>query len=540
MDQLLYGSADGIAGRAAGGWGVVHETSGLDARVREKLSSLASVYLPQTMPQFPSAEQLAGRVKRFRARPFNEGLGVCMSVEAGPDHTGRPGNVISHCAQVPYGTGLRPVDWFFSNGWVLPFGAQKVASATLDDELPPPKGWPAVANWLRENHERIQTARWLVSAGVRILQERMQLIVVAPSPEEGARWVSVITWMLPPAIAESFPHLIGEDARSMGENAKEKYIAVIGPDVAVPESMSALVVDVTGEGAEEGPWGQIIADLLLQPDEVAADVFARRDELLVRYRNENLQEPFRIADALKVAWLTREGGQNFGQESSISELLDAVGPTIRQWPELQQLATFLESHDKAPEVVASPNSEELYGEFDDFDEPYDSVDEPYLGTVPPSAGTPPIPAPVVPSRPRAAQPSAESFYGQPQPRQGYSPSPAQASVPPPDGGLPAVPGEIVVRGLEAAARIGSLDIFANDDWASQLAYLNKDGQRDVWAIAAALPSFAPRPEKLTEALHHTLDLASIRAAVTAVAQRSEAKHGASVSVQNMLGGQAWQ
>ncbi|NLE97505.1 MAG: hypothetical protein GX596_05890 [Propionibacterium sp.] len=436
MDQLLYGSADDIAGRATGGWGVIRETPGIEPSRRDRLSSLASVYLPQTMPQFPSAMDLERRSRRFRSRPLDDGAAVCMSVEAGPDHTGRPGNVISHCAAVEPRADLRTIDWFFSPGWVLPHGAGQVARAELADALEAPSGWSSTADWLRADPMRILKARWVVSAGVAALQgERSRLLIVAPT-EEGARWLSAILWMLPPDVADAFQLLVGEDARTMAEQQPtSQYIAVIGPDVVVPGGLAGGVVDTTGEGGDEGLWGQMLADLLLQSDDVAADVFARRDELLERYKTDGAGEPFRMAHALKVAWLTRPGGQNFGQERAIRDMLAGVGPTIRRWPELRELADFVGVEVETP-------SDDAYGIDETHD--LDDADGPYHAA--------------------PAEDVEVDVDAAPQPS----------------------PVEDFDEVLAAAQRLRELDAFPLELWARAVARLPEARRRDVWLVAGAL------------------------------------------------------
>lgn len=481
MDQLLYGSADGIEGRTSGGWGVIRTTPGIDPTRRDLLASLASVHLPQTMPQFPSAQDLARRSRRFRSRPMGPEVAICMSVEAGPDHTGRPGNVISHCAAVPLRRDLRTVDWFFSPGWVLPHGAQQVARATLSETVAAPAGWPATAQWLRDDPMRILKARWVVSAAVAVLQRGATLLVVAPEPEEGARWLSAILWMLPPGTAARYPLLVGEDARTMAEQRiPVPHIAVIAPDVDVPESLAGNVVDTTGQGGDEGLWGQMLADLLLQSDEVAAQVFARRDELLERHEREGSGEVFLIAHALKVAWLTRDGGQNFGQEEAIRQLLDAVGPSIRRWPELRTLEEFVGSGSSSP-------SEDAY-EVDG--DPVDHLDGPYL---------------------------AEPTITRPDP----------------------VPADVVDEALAAAARLGTLEPLESDGWLAALPGLPEQRRRDLWLVAAAHSRVAPAPEPLAEAVAAAGEDAIVRRAARRVAARSEAVHGASRHLQELLG-ETWQ
>ncbi len=491
MEQLLYGSADGIAGRPGGGWGVIHASDGLEPAVRDRLASLASVHLPQTMPQFPSAEQLAARSRRFRARPTTDGgLDLCTSVEAGPDHTGRPGNVISHCVHVALDGSWRSADWIHADGWVLPFGARQLAEVRLPDRLEPPSGWAATAAWLRSDPERIQRARWVVGAGVRMLQRQGRLVVQAATAADGAHWVSAILWMLDPTSAALHQVLVGEDLRSMGElRPTGKYVVAFGDDVTVPEHLHAIRVDTTRAGDDDPDWGQVVADLLLAPDEVAADVLARRDELVDRYHDEAAGEPFPLVQALQVAWLTREGAHNFGQDDTIRAIVDSVGPTVARWPELRRLAATLPDRSGSP---ASP-----------VDDAYD-----------------------VPHDPSAYELADEHWD------EDATEDDATVERTPAEP-----PATVTDAAIEAAARLGSVASLRGD-WLGEAAFASPERRADLWAVAAGLTWVAPEPAAIVEALERGGDVDP--AALRVVAERSQRRHGPSAALQQRLGGQPWQ
>lgn len=485
MKQLLYGSADGIAGRAGGGWGVIRATDGIDPQTQQALSSLASVMLRQTMPQFPSADELSRRVRRFRARPTDGAIACCMSVEAGPDHTGRPGNVISHCALVPGDGKRRTTDWYFAEGWVLPHGPHQVAQASLPDELTHPSGWVATARWLRSEPSRIQRARFVVGAGVRALAERRPLLLVADSVESGAHWASAVLWMLPASVAQHYAVYLGEDARSMSElKPSGAYIAMVGRDVEVPETLAQGVVDTTADGPDDPDWGQLIADLLLQSDDVASDVFARRDELYERYVEQGLRERFTMAQALQVAWYTRANAHNFGQEEAIAELLEQVGPSVRAWPEMAGLAR---SAGVAAQGGASP-VEEAYGTDN---EPYADLTQ------------------NMPARPAGQGPMQAAHHER----------------------------TLTDEALEAAARLASLDVLRGD-WLGLLDSAPEQTRADWWSVAAVASWVVPEPGALVAALQRFPDV-DPRAA-RALAERSRAHYGDAEELQQVMGGTPWQ
>ncbi|NHB85050.1 hypothetical protein G7085_11690 [Tessaracoccus sp. HDW20] len=146
----------------------------------EALLRLTSVSMTSGLPQFPSSEQLAARPVRFRLDPSGDAYAACRSIEAGTDHTGRPGNVVSHCALIPAVPQARPVDWFFADGWVAPYGPRQVATATPPTALAPPGGWEDTAGWLRADPQRTARIRWIVDVAFSLLLDQQRVLLVAP------------------------------------------------------------------------------------------------------------------------------------------------------------------------------------------------------------------------------------------------------------------------------------------------------------------------------------------------------------------------
>lgn len=372
MEQLIYGSADQIAGRQVGGWGVLHASPGLQQETSRRLLPLVSVALPHTLPQFPSVQQLAGRAVRFRLDPVGTQYAACHSVEAGSDHTGRPGNVISHCARITAVPGVRPVDWFFSPGWLAPYGPRQIAEAALPAELPAPGGWQESAAWVIAEPGRVARLRWIVDVALEILMRHRLLVLRSPSTEEAARWVSLLSWMLDPAMAGQLRLRIGEDAVSArAEAAVTPAIVAItsepGPDPwPVPIVDTSLLLDA-GEAHRTGVWTlptgasfpvssiQVAADLVYAPAEVAQAVFAQRDAFAARAatigafaaRSSAIGAPLsgRLAGLfLSAAWLATPGAQSLARAEPIRALLDSVEELdtpdggLRAWEEIAALA----------------------------------------------------------------------------------------------------------------------------------------------------------------------------------------------------------
>lgn len=394
MQQLIYASADQIPGRQVGGWGVVHSTPDLTPTTSQRLQALTSVALPSTMPQFPSAQQLAARSVRYRVDPVGTQAFACHSVEAGTDHTGRPGNVVSHGALLPVVASLRPVDWFFSEGWATPYGPRQIADARLASELPAPGGWADTAAWLHADPSRIERLKWIVDVASTILLSTQRLALKAPTLAEAARWASVVSWLLDAATANQVRIRIGEDQATAVEQL-EKVPVIVGVDIDLaPGSLRGLPVIDTGwqldaeraltGGRWELPIGQsfpasgltsLAADLVFADDQVAAAVFERRDELIARFRAEgnHLLVAHEIT-FLQAAWLCTPGAQALAREEPIRHLLAALSPSVRGWEEFTALAREIGEPAEADEPEPSLDLYAMAVPSADVDEPTGAVD----------------------------------------------------------------------------------------------------------------------------------------------------------------------
>lgn len=365
MEQLIYGSADQIVGRPVGGWGVLHASPDLTADTQEELLRLVSVWLPATMPQFPSAQELASRSPRYRAEAHGDTALAAISVEAGKDHTGRPGNVVTHAARVPLEPRLRASDWFFAGGWVAPFGPMQIAQAVLPPELSRPDGWVGTAAWLREEPTRVARLRWLVDVAVGLLLQGQTVVLRAPSVPELVRWASALTWMMDADTAQRVRLRLGEDQSSLAEQISGHGAAIVGvcfdPE---PGTVHGPYLDVSwkldaASAASSLTWrlptGQVLPatadhpapDLVFASDETARAVFAKRDQLVTEMTGP-LASPARQVLALQAAWLLTPGAQEVAREAAIQQLVQALGPELSRRGEFASLAAELGPAEASP------------------------------------------------------------------------------------------------------------------------------------------------------------------------------------------------
>lgn len=300
--QFTYGCSDGIPGRTSGGWGVLHRSADLPPELEERFLTLVSDDLPSTLPDFPSKQQLADRPVRFRVFPDQSGTGavICRSVEAGLDHTRRPGNVFTHAARVPRGEAIRATDFWFSPDWLSPFGAEQVRLAVPGDEL----GLPTVAGFadvaVQFRNERLARALpWMIDALCHALFAKRQVAIVEPESAKCALWLGLLSWAVAERTAYALSFAIYEDRRTAPLMLDRAVLAVGVPDQATAASLGprVLVLDPTwdpddtqaaitgrwtlpsGSTVPRTEWARVMTDLVWAETETATRAFETREGL---------------------------------------------------------------------------------------------------------------------------------------------------------------------------------------------------------------------------------------------------------------------
>lgn len=325
--QFTYGCSDGIPGRAAGGWGVLHRTSGLAPELEARFLTLVSDDLPSTLPDFPSRQQLADRPVRFRAFPDPSGSGtvICRSVEAGLDHTRRPGNVFTHAARVPRGEAFRAMDFWFSAAWLSPFGAEQVRLAVPAEELglPPGAGFSNVAGQF-QNEKLARSLPWMIDALCYSVFARRQVAIVDPDPARCALWLGLLSWALAERTAFTLSFAIYEDLRTaplMLDRAvlavgvaDEEIAASLGPRVLVlnptwnPDDTQAAITGVwtlpSGATVRRTEWARVITDLVWADSDTATRAFQLRESLVQGLRQFQALPTTSEASLQCCIWLT--------------------------------------------------------------------------------------------------------------------------------------------------------------------------------------------------------------------------------------------
>ncbi|MEP9395099.1 MULTISPECIES: GAP1-N2 domain-containing protein [Gordonia] len=302
--QLIYTSFDDGAGR--GGWQVKQIAGDLDDTERDALVGrvVTRFDLEPRLPDFPTAEQIAARPARLSYGRV-EGLGAFWhTVAAGPDASGRPGNVFAHMAvdrATPTDMTYRPIALWGSPDWLRPYGPAEVAAAALPGaELPqanPAMSARAAIDFLTDLHtDRQGVFRVLLDAVVEALATSSSVVLLTRSHEESASWIAAVSHFLPLAATHRLSwtthdrsdqvaididrghHLIAVPADSVDERTRFPGAIVIDaaeiPGLAMPGESHRVA---RGE-VEASALSSFVEGILEDPD-VALAVLDRRDRV---------------------------------------------------------------------------------------------------------------------------------------------------------------------------------------------------------------------------------------------------------------------
>jgi hypothetical protein len=198
--QLTYTSFDRPGTAAAGGWQVKDITGDLDVDEKERLRAgiVTRFDAVPPIPRFPNAEQLRNRPRRLMYAPWAGRTGMYWhTVPAGADASGRPGNVFAHCLIDRVGgeaTDGRPIERWGSSGWLVPYGADEVAAATLGATEPEPSDLvsrDAILDFLLDPDTwRVGVFSVLLDAVARALEGGPPVVLGCRDPHRAALWIA--------------------------------------------------------------------------------------------------------------------------------------------------------------------------------------------------------------------------------------------------------------------------------------------------------------------------------------------------------------
>lgn len=388
MQQLTYACSDGIPGRASGGWGVLYRSPSLEPLVEQHLVELVSVDLPATLPSFPGRQQLLDRPVRFRVFPEPEGTGVLLarSIEAGLDHTRRPGNVFTHAARVDRQEGRRALDFQDAPEWLVPFGADQVRRASPPDALTCPDGVAVLTALTRsvESDQHLSTSTtWVVDALTHLLLAGRSVCLVESVSGRAALWFRLASWALDERSASLLGIAVHEDRRSAVDVLDRGYRLLSVPDDVVAGVVAdrAVVLDPRwtldeAQAASAGSWtlpnglaipylglGRLLQVLLQGDPVVSVQTFALRESIVQAVRGLHASSGAEAqSNALWIAALAGPAGPSLGGTPELATRLEALpNLVVNTNPVLRQLADWAGVRPSQAAAPAAPPRVNLSG-----------------------------------------------------------------------------------------------------------------------------------------------------------------------------------
>jgi hypothetical protein len=233
--QMTYTSADSPDVTGRGGWGVKEATSDLTPLMVDRLRSGVSTRLDGVpeLSKFPSDKELAARARRMAYRLDDERVTLWHAVEAGNDASGRPGNVFAHVAVEPVeGTATRPIEYWRSADWLVPFGAPEVANARIPSALRPDGiiNREAFLDFI-EVGERLFVLRWLLDAVAWAVRTSSTAVLVTETADEAAGWLAAFSYLTAPQLAQQISFVTFERAHTLHFAIQQGFCVICLPRV---------------------------------------------------------------------------------------------------------------------------------------------------------------------------------------------------------------------------------------------------------------------------------------------------------------------
>lgn len=258
--QLTYTSFDAVG--TVGGWQVKETTGGLTpAETQTLMAGVHTVFRPvgQT-PDFPTPEQLEQGPRRLAYRDVPGGAGYWHTFPAGPDSTGRPGNVFAHVLldRAPdTHPRCRAIERWRSPHWLQPYGPAAVARAELPGDLPELGSTvtkdSAVAFALDTTTWRLATLFALLDAVAAALAGGPPVVLGVQSPDAAAQWIGLVSFLMSPGTAARLSFSTFDRAEQVAPHNGQVLSAVPLEDLSAVEP--GLVVISESEPVSLGELG---------------------------------------------------------------------------------------------------------------------------------------------------------------------------------------------------------------------------------------------------------------------------------------------
>lgn len=359
--QLTYTSYDSPASARAGGggWQVKEVGGGLNEPEQDLMrSGVATRFEPvEPPPPFPTPEDLEARPRRLSYVPVAGGAGCYWhTVAAGADASGRPGNVFAHVlldrADDTETGPVRPVELWRSRDWLVPYGADAVAHASLPEAAPSAGAVvdrTSVLGFLLDPGTwRIGVLSLLLDAVARAMAGGPAVVLGTDNPESAALWIGAISQFMSPGSARRFGWCTFDRLPAVEETVTRgaNLVAVPLRDVeGLPALGGQVLIDehetpdlgelggephrtARGEAVAVTAWS-VLAQTALVDATVAERTLAQQDSIACRAGDRGLSPMWPLAMAV-----TLEPGLSDGHDEAAQVILEQSPETVVDEPDL--------------------------------------------------------------------------------------------------------------------------------------------------------------------------------------------------------------
>ncbi len=214
--QFGYASLARLPGQDRGGWGVL--AGNAEASEVAVLMPWVSTRIESSvqLPHFVDPAELRQRPVRLRAATISDRsatrLVLAHSIDAGPDATGRPGNVMSQIASTVDDT-PRPIELWGSPDWRAPYAD---ATSTVDVPTtlrPGPLDRSTTLAWVRSGEPSLSLG-WVLDTVHFAHSTGRRVVLCTRTSDEAAHWLAAITHLTSRVGARGLGWSTFEDAMS--------------------------------------------------------------------------------------------------------------------------------------------------------------------------------------------------------------------------------------------------------------------------------------------------------------------------------------
>ncbi|MCW2607784.1 MAG: hypothetical protein JWO60_2477, partial [Frankiales bacterium] len=266
--RLTYTSVD-ARGAGSGGWQVMEESDLTDEERRRALEVVATAIDPAVeVSRFPSLTEIDALPRRLVVTRAGTSTLLVHSAPAGPDASGRPGNVFNHVvaardltADLLAGPDVpRPVQLWRSDDWLHPWGADQVRASRLPGDTRPAPGRvvtrAAVAGLLADPASAAGLGALLDAVDAAVRGDGDPVVLLVDEQDRGALWLGAVSLLAGPSLTARLTFSTWERGYALRAGAETAHVSLVPrADEAQLHGVAAVVLDPDSQApAAGGAW----------------------------------------------------------------------------------------------------------------------------------------------------------------------------------------------------------------------------------------------------------------------------------------------